>query len=115
MLLPQGKSLVSLHLVEILLMPADLFSALGPIILSTLILGLLDFRTHATHVCDVHHADLWPEQVNLEGLLPVSDQLRERETKLNQDLCNTPLSKFSWTARGEGTTHGGRREERPPK
>lgn len=91
MLLPQGKSLVSLHLTEILLMPADLFSALDPIILSTLMLGLPDFWTHATHVCDVHHADLWPEQVNLEGLLPVSDQLWERETKLRPGPLQYPF------------------------
>lgn len=76
MLLPQGKNLVSLHLTEIPLVPTDLFSVLVPIILSTLILGLRIFG-HVTHICDVHHADLWPEQVNLEGLLPVSDQLWE--------------------------------------
>lgn len=88
MLFPRGKSLFSLHLTEILteilLMPVDLLSALNPIISSILIMGSLDFRMRATHVCDIHNPNLRPEQVNLEGLLPVSDELQEQETKLKQ-------------------------------
>lgn len=44
----------------------------------------LDFQMHATHVCDIHNPNLRPEQVNIEGLLPVSDKLQEQEAKLKQ-------------------------------